>query len=163
MDSYCRFLPFGGNGPEKRHARSQQFFENPCFCAIGILKLVRNSSSSHQRVTVHGNSPEKRYQRVKKDLQLQIRATNSDLRRNRLLGFNVAWYTERVLENVFSGSKNPQVQSNWATGYDLQRNRLLGINVLRYTERVLENVLSRTENPQVKTELYTMICDEIVS
>ena len=24
MDSYCRFLPFGGNGPEKRHAGSQQ-------------------------------------------------------------------------------------------------------------------------------------------
>ena len=42
------------------------FFKNPYFCAVGILKLVRKSSPSHQRVTVHRNSPERRCQFVKK-------------------------------------------------------------------------------------------------
>ena len=80
----------------------RDFFENPSFRAVGILKLVRKSSPSHRRVTVHRNSSEKRYQRVKKNFQVQIRATNSDLRRNHLLGFNVSWYTEITAE-IFHG------------------------------------------------------------
>ena len=113
---------------------------------------MRKSSLSHQRDTVHGNSPKKHYQRVKKKLQFQIPATNSDLCRNRLLGFNVSWYTETVLENVLRRLKNPQVQSKPSYNYDLRRNRLLGFNVSRYTETVLENVLRRLKNPQVQSK-----------
>ena len=84
----------------------RDFFENPSFRAVGILQWVRKSSPSHQRVTVHRNSPEKRHQCVTKNVQFQIRAKISDLRRNRLLGFNVSWFTEIILKNVLCGSKN---------------------------------------------------------
>ena len=124
----------------------RDFFGNPSFCAEGILKLVRKSSPSHQRVTDYRNSSGKRYQRVKKNLQVQIRATNSDLSRNRLLGFNVSWYTEIVLENVLCGSRKPQVHSkSWG-------NYLLGINVSPSTETVLKNVLSGSRNRQVQSK-----------
>ena len=45
----------------------------------------------------------------------QNRAINNDLRRHCLLVTNVSKYTETVLENVLSVSKNLQVQSNCAT------------------------------------------------
>ena len=79
--------------------------------------------------------------RLKKPRYIQNRATNYDLRRNRLLGINVSRSTETVPENVLSGSQNPQVHSNSRGHY------LLGFSVSPYTKIVLENVFSGPKKP----------------
>ena len=66
----------------------------------------------------------------------QNRTINYDLRRNRLLGIKVSRYTEAVLENVLSVSKNPQAHSNSRGSY------LLGMSVSPRTGRVVRHVLS---------------------
>ena len=67
----------------------------------------------------------------------QNRVINYDLPQNRLLGINVSKYTETVLENVLSVSKNPQVHSNSRESY------LLGMSVSPRTGIVVRNVLRK--------------------
>ena len=55
-------------------------------------------------------------------------------------------YTEIVLENVFSGSTNPQNHSNSSSSY------LLGISVSPYSEIIFKNVLNGSENPQLQSK-----------
>ena len=90
----------------------------------------------------------------------QNRATNYDLRRNRLLGINVSRSKTCSARRI-----TPRYSQNRASNYDCRHNRLLGMNVSRYTEIVIENVLSKLKNPLGTAEiaLQTMICDEIVS
>ena len=129
------------------------FIENPSFRTVDILKLVRKSSPSHQRVTDYRNSSGKRYERVKKNLQDQIRATNSDLRRNRLLGFDVSWYTEIVLENVINGSKNLPGTLKFA--------RKLSSGHQRIT--VHRNSTQKRAQRVGKSPRYSQICEEVIS
>ena len=117
------------------------------------LWFATKSSPGHQRVEVHRNTPQKRAQQVKKTPWFtQIRFTDYGLRRNHLLGNNVSRYTERVPENVLSGSKNPQVQSKpsyklwFATKSSSRHKRVEG------QRNTPKNVLRRSENPQVQSK-----------
>ena len=78
----------------------------------GTLKYARKLLPGYERVTVHRTFLKNVLRRRKTPRYSQNRATNYDLRRNRLLGILVSKYNEIVHKNLLSGLKKPQVQSN---------------------------------------------------
>ena len=127
------------------------------------------------RVAVHRNSPQKYTEWVEKPPRY---SWNS--KAGYLLGISILPYTEIVLKNEFSGSKNPLCTVKFARKYppgrvavhpkrvlrnvlsrsknrqvhsNSRENHLLGISVSPYTEIVLKSVLSGSKYPQVHSNL----------
>ena len=110
------------------------------------VRFARKLSPGHDRIALHRSNPPKRSQRVEKPSRYtQIRATNYDMQRNRLLGSNMSKCTENCTSQVQSDSRG---LISWASACC----------------RALKHVLNGSKNPPGtgKIALQTMIYDEIV-
>ena len=117
--------------------------EKPRERFLSTLEFARKLSPGHERIAVHGNSPEKGTQRVEKrpgTLKFLWK-----LPPGRYLQ-RVPLSTETFLKNVLSSSEKPpgtlKFVRKFPPGFYLP-------DVSLSTERVLRNVLSRSNNPQV--------------